>query len=237
MNQINANILEISNKSMSHKHAYAQIVIPLESNVYIQTNYGAFTIDNKSLGFIPPNCYHDFRSESGEKSLVIDIPMSMIKKSDLEKFKASSKVLINESMSLLIRLIMLEINKKTNPSTIKYLYFFLYDKIIERNISKSIDYINKHYNEDLNINMLAEIEHYNVNYYSEWFKKQESMNPKDYIQKLRIEKAKELLLTTKYSISEISNQVGYSHSSSFCRVFKIIEKMSPTEYRKKYNIS
>ncbi|WP_432663626.1 AraC family transcriptional regulator [Wukongibacter baidiensis] len=215
-----------------HNHSYAQIVIPLESYVYIQTDYGNFQIDDKSLGFIPPNCYHQYRSESGKKSLVINIPNSMIKKTDMEKLKSSSKTLIDNRISLLISLITQEIEENPDSESVKYLFFYLYDKIIERKKSKSIDYINKHYNESISVSHLAALEHYNVNYYTEWFKKQTGMTPRDYIQRLRIEKAKELLLTTKYSISEISNQVGYDHSSSFCRIFKLLENMNPTEYRK-----
>ncbi|SKC84299.1 AraC family transcriptional regulator [Maledivibacter halophilus] len=231
MNKININIVEISKKINSHNHPYAQIVIPLESYVYIQTNDEDFRIDNKSLGFIAPNCYHRYRSKSGKKSLVINIPNNMIKKADMDKLKSSSKILIDERISLLIKIISQEIEENPDSESVKYLFFYLYDKIIERKKSKSIEYINKYYNQDINITQLANIEHYNVNYYSEWFKKQTGMRPRDYIQKLRIEKAKELLITTNYSITEISNQVGYDHSSSFCRVFKLLETMSPTDYR------
>lgn len=232
MNKINTNIVEISKKVNCHNHSYAQIVIPLESYVYIQTEYEDFIIDDKSLGFIPPNCYHKYRSESGKKSLIINIPEKMIKKTDMDKFKLGSRILIDDRISILIKLINMEIHENPDSESVKYLYFYLYDKIIERKESKSMEYINKHYNEDININQLASIEHYNVNYYSEWFKKQTGMCPRIYIQKLRIEKAKELLITTNYSISEISNQVGYDHSSSFCRVFKVLQNMSPTKYRK-----
>lgn len=232
MNKINFNIVEISKKVNSHNHSYAQIVIPLESYVYIQTDYENFEIDDKSIGFIPPNCYHQYRSESGQKSLIINIPENMIKKSDIDNLKSSSKILIDDRISLLIKLISLEFHENSDSQSIKYLFFYLYDKIIERKKLKSIEYINKYYNEDINVSQLAMLEHYNVNYYTEWFKKQTGMRPRDYIQKLRIEKAKELLLTTNYNISKISNQVGYDHSSSFCRIFKLLENMSPTEYRK-----
>ncbi|GAA0179999.1 AraC family transcriptional regulator [Clostridium sediminicola] len=232
MNKLNTSIVEISKEVNCHNHSYAQIVIPLESYVYIQTEYEDYRIDDKSLGFIPPDCYHKYRSESGKESLIINIPEKMIKKTDMDKFKSSGRILIDDRISLLIKLINMEIHKKSDSDSIKYLYFYLYDKIIERKESKSMEYINKHYNEDININQLAAIEHYNVNYYSEWFKKQTGMCPRDYIQRLRIEKAKELLTTTNYSISEITNQVGYDHSSSFCRVFKLLENISPRSYRK-----
>lgn len=232
MNKININIVEISKKVNSHNHSYAQIVIPLDSYVYIQTDDEDFRIDDKSLGFIAPNCYHKYSSNSGKKSLVINIPNNMIKRTDMDKLKSSSRILIDERISLLIKIISQEIQENPDSESVKYLFFYLYDKIIDRKKSKSIEYINRYYNQDLNISKLAAMEHYNVNYYSEWFKKQTGMRPRDYIQKLRIEKAKELLLTTNYSITEISNQVGYDHSSSFCRVFKSLENMSPTEYKK-----
>ena len=80
---------------------------------------------------------------------------------------------------------------------------------------------------------LADIEHYNISYYSEWFKNKMNVSPIEYIQNLRVKKAKELLLNTNLTILQVSQIVGYEHNSSFTRVFKYLEKISPTEFRRK----
>lgn len=59
------------------------------------------------------------------------------------------------------------------------------------------------------------------------------VSPVEYIQNLRVKKAKELLLNSNFTILQISQMVGYEHTSSFTKVFKNLEKISPVEFRKK----
>lgn len=65
------------------------------------------------------------------------------------------------------------------------------------------------------------------------FKEYSGMSPINYIIKIRMEKAKELLLSSSLNISEISSIVGYENSLYFSRLFKKSNGISPTEYRKK----
>ena len=53
-----------------------------------------------------------------------------------------------------------------------------------------------------------------------------------YIRLRRIESAKELLITTDYSITEIANRVGFSDYTYFLRVFKIETGTTCAQYRK-----
>jgi two-component system response regulator YesN len=64
------------------------------------------------------------------------------------------------------------------------------------------------------------------------FKKETGMSISDYLQQTRIEYAKELLLNTDQSVSEIANASGYSNLSYFSAIFKKITGTSPGEYRK-----
>ena len=58
------------------------------------------------------------------------------------------------------------------------------------------------------------------------------MNYIEYVRKLRIKKAKELLKRTNKTIEEISNEVGWESAKRFRDVFKEFEGISPNEYRK-----
>ena len=49
---------------------------------------------------------------------------------------------------------------------------------------------------------------------------------------VRIEKAKEILATTRYRIIDVAMQVGYSNSSSFTRAFHAMEGITPNQYRR-----
>ncbi|MTK10890.1 MAG: helix-turn-helix transcriptional regulator, partial [Clostridiaceae bacterium] len=65
------------------------------------------------------------------------------------------------------------------------------------------------------------------------FKNKMKVSPVEYIQKLRIEKAKELFLNTDLTILQIAQIIGYEHNSSFTRVFKNLEKITPAEFKRK----
>jgi AraC-like DNA-binding protein len=54
-----------------------------------------------------------------------------------------------------------------------------------------------------------------------------------YLLQLRLEKAKQLLLTTELSITEITYEIGYSHVTHFTTLFKKEQGITPSEWRKK----
>ena len=65
------------------------------------------------------------------------------------------------------------------------------------------------------------------------FKKQTGMNLSDFIKLKKIQEAEELLYETDKSLVAISDHLGFSSQSHFCRVFKELKGMTPSEYREK----
>lgn len=70
---------------------------------------------------------------------------------------------------------------------------------------------------------------------TEEIKEKTGFSFKQYLNDIRLHEAKSLLTSTKLSISEIAYQVGYSNVSHFNRVFKSVEKISPSDFRKNTN--
>ena len=98
-------------------------------------------------------------------------------------------------------------------------------------IQKSISYINEHYNEDINLETIANIVHLNPSYFSSIFKKEVGVSFSNYLNKIRIEQSKLLLKNTDSSIVEIALEVGFEDQSYFSKVFKNLTKMTPKQYR------
>lgn len=69
-------------------------------------------------------------------------------------------------------------------------------------------------------------------YLSQFFKEQTGENFSDYLEKLRMERAKQLLLETGLSINDIAGRVGYNSANTFCRAFKRFNGLSATVYRR-----
>ena len=90
---------------------------------------------------------------------------------------------------------------------------------------------NVHYNEDINLETIANIVHLNPSYFSSIFKKEVGVSFSNYLNKIRIEQSKLLLKNTDSSIVEIALEVGFEDQSYFSKVFKNLTKMTPKQYR------
>jgi two-component system response regulator YesN len=97
---------------------------------------------------------------------------------------------------------------------------------------KVIEYVRNNFHKDLTIEVVAEYVGKTPNYFSHLFKKEYGVSFSKYVNKIRIDKAKELLLTTNLMIYEIGVKVGYYDQVYFAQVFKKMEGYSPTELRK-----
>lgn len=94
------------------------------------------------------------------------------------------------------------------------------------------EFIRKNYMRELTVEMLADYVGKTPNYFSHLFRREFGITFKDYINRLRIAKAKELILGTNDLIYEISERVGFLDYSYFTQVFKKIEGCSPTTLRR-----
>lgn len=92
-------------------------------------------------------------------------------------------------------------------------------------------YIQEHYAEDLGLEQIAERMGVSVKYVSRVFKRKFGVNLGDYLTRLRIDKAKELLELSDLRMNEVAERVGIFSRSTFQRVFKKLEGISPNEYR------
>jgi two-component system, response regulator YesN len=104
-------------------------------------------------------------------------------------------------------------------------------------IRKAIAYIDQHLKEELTLKDIAAHVHLNPSYFSVLFKEQANLNFSEYITRRRIQRAKELVISTNLPINEIAEEVGYKTSKYFIKIFKEIEGITPSIYRKTSNDS
>jgi len=105
-----------------------------------------------------------------------------------------------------------------------------YDEYVE----KIICYLNENYYRKITLNELAQETHLSKFHMSRLFCQKTGASPIEYLMRIRINKAKELLRQTTYSVSQISEKVGLENTSYFIRFFRRFEVMSPGEFRKKW---
>jgi len=99
------------------------------------------------------------------------------------------------------------------------------------NISRAKQYIHEHQANDLSLSEVARAVNTSTYYFCKLFKKATGLNFTNYLSRVRIEKAKNLLINPNLRISEIAYEVGFQSLTHFNRVFRKMVGQSPTEYR------
>ncbi|OZB96414.1 response regulator [Paenibacillus sp. XY044] len=99
-------------------------------------------------------------------------------------------------------------------------------------VQEALQYVSQHLDQGFGLREVADHVHLNPSYFSVLFKEQMEMTFIEYVTRLRIQKAKELLLQTKLPVAEIAERVGYQTTKYFNKVFKDYEGASPGVYRK-----
>ena len=94
-----------------------------------------------------------------------------------------------------------------------------------------LDYINAHFTEPIRLHWLAEKYNYNPAYFGRLFRRSYGVSFEAYLQKKRIGYAKELLVTTDYSVDIILQKIGYTNKNNFYRAFLEDCGCTPKEYR------
>lgn len=98
-------------------------------------------------------------------------------------------------------------------------------------ITRAKQFIEEHYQEDLSLGLVSRAVNTSTFYFCKMFKKGTGINFTDYLSRIRIEKAKNLLLNPNLRISEIAYEVGFQSLTHFNRIFKKLAGQSPTQYR------
>ena len=101
-------------------------------------------------------------------------------------------------------------------------------------LQNALIFINSHYTSTLSLNDVAQYAKVCPTYLSEYFHKKMGMTVKQYINVMRLQHAKKLLLSTNMPIMSICFESGFSSLASFNRNFLENEKISPSAYRSKY---
>lgn len=104
-----------------------------------------------------------------------------------------------------------------------------HSKIIE----DILEYIQNNYTKKLTLKNLSDQFHFNYYYLSSFFSNHLHESFSDYLNRLRIEKSKELLKETELNISEIAYEIGYTEVAYFSKVFKKMTGLTPSQYRRK----
>ncbi|MBM7582056.1 AraC-like DNA-binding protein [Caldicoprobacter guelmensis] len=111
-------------------------------------------------------------------------------------------------------------------------FLIAYEEEEDETVRKIVDFIERNYKKDIGIQEVASFVGLSYSHVRKVFKSRIGENIVEFINKLRIEEAKKLLLNTELPVREIALIVGYNSDQTFARIFKKVEGVTPGEYRR-----
>ncbi|NLE26210.1 MAG: response regulator [Clostridiaceae bacterium] len=148
------------------------------------------------------------------------------------------KGLLSKDISSLIRMIEKSDNLKELNAILGEIALSVVSKVniynnrgIKLIMQRAMEFIDENYNEQISLNEIAEHTFVSTYYISRLFKKELGKNFVDYLNEIRITKAKELLKDLRFKTYEVAELVGISDAHYFSKLFKKYENITPSEYR------
>lgn len=107
------------------------------------------------------------------------------------------------------------------------------DRLAERvEVNRVIEHLHAHLDEKVTVETLAEIAHLSPSHFTRVFRKELGRSPMEYVQGIRLERAKKLLLAGERSISDVALECGFGSSYYLSACFQKEYRLTPREYRK-----
>lgn len=100
-------------------------------------------------------------------------------------------------------------------------------RLTQHQIQQAIDYLHAHLAQDISLDLLAQSVNLSPSHLRRLFKQATGLAPHQYLLKLRVNRAKELLLTGSFSVGEVAAEVGFADQSHLHRHFKRVFGITP----------
>jgi len=101
-------------------------------------------------------------------------------------------------------------------------------------LKKPVAYVHKNYMDNISLTELASVTHLSISALERRFKKYLNKTPIQFINGVRLENARRLLVETNLSIATVASDTGFTDHSYFSRQFRCLFGMLPSEFRKEY---
>lgn len=145
----------------------------------------------------------------------------------LEFYFQNPSLVNNDLLELKIKELILLLVQSENINSVLELVTDIYSTVVV----PIRDVVELHLFSNLNLEQLAKLCNLSMSSFKRAFKKEFEDSPINYINKRRLEKAKELLTITELAISEIAYEIGFQDALYFTRLFKKKIGVSPSKYR------
>lgn len=249
-----------------HWHNSIEIIYVIKGSLDITIDSDSFTLNEKEVEIINVDEAHNFYSKEDNKVLIFNIDPSFFEKyyKDIKNvffYTASSSTQSGEEydeLKMFLAKILCEYVQKLEDydeeiedilihllyHLINNFHYLTSEKEELKDKTEQLDryhriskYIFNNYNNNITLKDIAKKEFLSPHYLSHEIKYATGYSFTDLINQTRVEESIKLLLDTDMSISEISDEVGFSHVRYYNKNFKEYYNCTPLQYRKKFSLS
>ena len=241
----------------SHKHNCYQIFYIVTGKCQFLVNSDVIDVNQNHYILVVPGEEHSMQKNHDNLVRMIDIKFELTDAAFAKNAMLIKKTdQTSEEISYLLKLISNELKNpgRFNKEIIEsYLYIILLKMIpsaegegalIITGIDESLwpplckkiaDYVKENYAMNVTLEGISDHLGYNKNYICGIFKRDTEITVMDYLKMVRIERACELIELSDYTFQQISMMVGFNSIHNFNKVFKLVVKSTPSQYKAKLN--
>lgn len=244
---------EINGSYPLHWHNYIELELITNGFGYQILNGQHIELSRGCLSLLRPADFHQVEPGENLKLLNMSIDDTLIPEDMISQITAGQTLFFNldeQEMRILEQLFLLSLNESSSVSPnrqyLKHLLMCILLRVIslmpnlssepapniQRPIQNSLQYLRVHFRENPQLCDAAKIAHYNSSYFSSAFHKETGMTYSEYLNMLKINYAKELLLSTDLKINDLYYKCGFKSHSNFLRLFHEQTGLTPTQFRK-----
>ena len=237
-----------------HWHNYIELELITGGNGWQKLNGTYQALRRGSLCLLRLTDFHELTPEPRLEILNMSVAESFLSAELLERLTRGSAIMLDlneEQTRTLEQLLLLctEENARTvpDPEYLQHLISCILLRVLklapeqhrrnpveQRPFQSALLYLHMHFRENPRLADLARIAHYNTSHFSTVFHRELGMTYTQYLNKLKTDYAKELLLSTELKITDIYQTCGFSSHGNFLRLLRVDTGLSPTQYRKKH---
>lgn len=235
-----------------HWHNYIELELITSGCGYQILNGQHFELSRGCLSLLRPTDFHQVEPGKNLRLLNMSIDDTLLPENMMSKIIAPQILffrLDEQEMKPLEQFLLFSLQEISSPipdrQYLKHLLMCILLRIfrlmpdssnpvsaMDRPIQNSLQYLHMHFRENPRLSDAARIAHYNTSYFSSAFHRETGMIYSEYLNMLKINYAKELLLSTDLKINDLYYKCGFRSHSNFLRLFHEQTGLTPTQFRK-----
>ena len=254
---MNADMIQITSvhEETEHTHSSAELLYVLKGYIEITILGEVYKASPRDVIMIDPETSHSWKRRG--KALVCKVYMdyyalkNVLKREHISFLCNSVKEPEKDYARIryILEIILRKYAEEPDGFWVKSLYYSLWETLKTQYLDKTeridnfaaagkkakevTEFIHQHYDQPLNLTGMAERWYMSESAFSRFFKRETGIGFTEYVRNVRLERAKEELMHTNLSVTDISYDCGFSNISVFNKSFKQAFNLTPKEFRQK----